>query len=257
MKSLIAYFSQTGNTELVARAIAAGLADGDEGSVDVKPIGKLASDDWLRYDFVGLGMPVFYYHEPANVRDWILALTPRDRPVPMFTFNTNGGNPCNTFRRVQKMLRPKGGRVLESFECYGYDTYPIYLKSFRQWGHPDEKDLAAARDFGRNLVPEAALALSGEEIREATYRFVGGKTFRLSWLCRKPILDRFFPRLNLHGDLCIRCGACARACPTENITLDPYPVFDNRCIHCYLCERICPRNAIRCDWRRLIRRMNP
>jgi len=257
MKALIVHFSQTGNTEQVARAIGRGLASGGCEAADARPVAQVAPADWLAYDVVGLGTPVFYYHEPPNVRDWVKAMTPRPRPAPAFTFNTNGGNPCNTLRRLQKFLKPKGGRVLGSFECFGYDTYPIYLKSFRQWGHPDAADLAQAEAFGRSMADKGRRFLAGELVPEATYPFVGGKTFRLSIICRKPILDTFFPKLNLCADLCTRCGTCARACPTGNIRLDPGPLFGNRCIHCYLCERVCPHNAIQCDWRRLTKAMNP
>jgi len=257
LKALVVYYSQTGNTEQVAEAIAEGLADAGAGPVDVRPLKEVRPEDWLAADVVGLGTPVFYYREPDNVRDWIKALAKAPSPKPCFTFNTNGGNPCNTLRRMQKALKPKGGRVLGSFECWGYDTYPVYLKSFRRWGYPDEADLAGASAFGKEMAEAARRFLAGEAVPEATYDFVGGKYFRLSWICRKPFLDRFFPKLNLAADLCIRCGACARACPTGNILMQPDPLFLNECIHCYLCERICPQNAIRCDWRFWTRKLNP
>jgi len=257
LKTLVVYFSQTGNTEQVAEAIAEGLSRGGAGPIDVRPIREVGPSDWLAYQALGLGTPVFYYHEPPNVRDWIKALAASAEPIPVFTFNTNGGNPCNTLRRMQKFLAKRGGRVLDSFECFGYDTYPIYLKSFRKWGHPDADDLAGASAFGEAFAGKARRFLAGEPVGETTYDFVGGRLFRLSWICRKPVLDRFFPKLNLVADLCTRCGACARACPTGNILLQPDPLFLNECIHCYLCERICPENAIRCDWRRLTEKMNP
>ena len=261
MKALIVYFSQTGNTEQAARAIGCGLEDAGVEAVAVRPLADVGPGAWLDCDLVGLGTPVFYYREPDNVRAWIRALEPRAEPAPVFTFNTNGGNPCNTLRRIAKMLRRKGGRVLASFECFGYDTYPIYLKSFRQWGHPDADDLARARAFGRDVQGAAARFLAGDDVPEASYAFVGGKTFRLSWICRKPILDGcpwLFPRLEVAADLCTRCGACARTCPTQNITIEQNgPRFANRCIHCHLCERVCPQNAIQCDWTRLTRMLNP
>ena len=257
MKALIVYFSQTGNTEQVARAVGRGLDGGGCPTVDLATLRETGPEDWLDYDLVGLGTPVFYYKEPVNVRDWVKSLAARPGPGPVLTFNTNGGNPTNTFRRLQRQLRPKGGRVIGSFECLGYDTYPIYLKSFRQWGHPDAADLAGAEAFGREMAAKAVRFLAGEAVAEAAYPFVGGKYLRLSWICRKPVLDWFFPKLNLDEDLCTSCGACARACPMANIEMAPGPRFFDRCIHCYLCERVCPQNAIRCDWRRLTRAMNP
>jgi len=257
MRALIVYFSQTGNTEQVARAIGRGLDGAGCETADLATLRETGPKDWLDYDLLALGTPVFYYKEPVNVRDWIRSLAARPQPGPVLTFNTNGGNPTNTFRRLQKQLRPKGGRVLGSFECLGYDTYPIYMKSFRQWGHPDADDLAGAEAFGREMAAKAERFLAGEPVPEATYRFVGGKHFRLSWICRGPILNRFFPKLNLHEDLCTTCGTCARACPAQNIEMIHGPRFLDRCIHCYLCERICPQNAIQCDWRRLTKMMNP
>ena len=256
MNALVAYFSQTGNTRQVAEAVGRGLeAEGCE-SITVCPIEKVGPDEWRDCDLFVLGTPVFYYKEPANVRAWIRGLAPRD-PAPAFTFITHGGNPTNTLRRLQRLLGAKGARVLGSFECFGYDTYPIYLKSFRQWGHPDAGELAAAAEFGRGAARQAERFLAGEPAPKASYPFVGGRTFRLSILCRRPILDWMFPRLDLKQDLCTRCGACAKRCPTGNISLDPWPAFDDRCIHCYLCERVCPHNAIQCDWRFMTRLMNP
>ena len=257
LSALVVYFSQTGNTEQVAAAIAEGLAETGAGPVDLRPLAEAGPEAWLGYRLLVLGTPVFYYHEPVVVRDWIRRLARAPAPKPVFTFDTNGGNPCNTLRRMQKMLRRRGGRVLGSFECWGYDTYPIYLKSFRKWGHPNTDDLARARAFGGEAAERARRFLAGEPVPEPVYRFVGGRLFRLSWICRKPVLDRFFPKLRLAADLCRRCGACARACPTGNILLQPDPLFLDRCIHCYLCERICPAGAIQCDWRRLTARMDP
>jgi len=266
VNALVVYFSQTGNTRLVAEAMARGLSAEGCDPVHVRPIEKVGPEEWRGCDLFVLGTPVFYYKEPANVRAWIRGLAPRDlvpafaglrRGKPAFTFITHGGNPTNTLRRLQRLLGAKGARVLGSFECFGYDTYPIYLKSFRQWGHPDADELAAAAEFGRGAARQAERFLAGAPMAEASYPFVGGRTFRLSILCRRPILDWTFPRLDLNRDLCTRCGACARRCPTENIALDPWPAFDDRCIRCYLCERICPHNAIQCDWRFMTRLMNP
>ncbi|MGB2938480.1 MAG: EFR1 family ferrodoxin [Phycisphaerae bacterium] len=256
MKALVVYFSQTGNTEQVARAVGRGLAEAGCEPVDVRPLAETSAEDWRAYDLFGLGAPVFYYHEPQNVRDWIRRLVPR-RHVPAFTFITHGGNPANTLRRMQRLLRPKGAHVSRSFECFGYDTYPIYVKDFRQWGHPDADELAAALGFGRDVADDAARMLAGEDVPEASYPFVGGKTFRLSLVCRRPLLDYMMPRLEVKRDLCTRCGACVRHCPTNNISLDPWPRFADRCIRCYLCERVCPHNAIQCDWRLMAKVMNP
>jgi uncharacterized protein (DUF362 family)/Pyruvate/2-oxoacid:ferredoxin oxidoreductase delta subunit len=44
---------------------------------------------------------------------------------------------------------------------------------------------------------------------------------------------------------CVRCGMCARHCPVDAITLDPYPVIDKKtCISCFCCHEFCKHNAM-------------
>jgi len=46
-------------------------------------------------------------------------------------------------------------------------------------------------------------------------------------------------------DKCVRCGMCARHCPVDAITLDPYPVIDKgACISCFCCHEFCKQNAM-------------
>ncbi len=46
-------------------------------------------------------------------------------------------------------------------------------------------------------------------------------------------------------DKCIKCGTCARKCPANAITLNPYPVIDKKkCIRCFCCMEICPEDAL-------------
>jgi formate hydrogenlyase subunit 6/NADH:ubiquinone oxidoreductase subunit I len=43
--------------------------------------------------------------------------------------------------------------------------------------------------------------------------------------------------------LCIRCGACARACPVDAIYLDP-TVEPFVCIYCGKCVPYCPHDCL-------------
>ena len=68
MKTLIIYFSQTGNTRTVAERIRDGIA-GVTGQCDLTDLADADAASLADYDLVGLGCPVFYYQEPFNVRD--------------------------------------------------------------------------------------------------------------------------------------------------------------------------------------------
>lgn len=44
---------------------------------------------------------------------------------------------------------------------------------------------------------------------------------------------------------CARCGMCAKHCPGQAITLNPYPEFNKKkCIRCFCCVEICPQHAL-------------
>ncbi len=43
---------------------------------------------------------------------------------------------------------------------------------------------------------------------------------------------------------CTRCGACARVCPVQAITLDPWPRVSDACMRCYACSEHCPEDVM-------------
>lgn len=49
-------------------------------------------------------------------------------------------------------------------------------------------------------------------------------------------------------DNCIKCGACADACPMNVITEgeDKYEINYDRCVGCGTCAATCPMGAIDC-----------
>jgi len=44
---------------------------------------------------------------------------------------------------------------------------------------------------------------------------------------------------------CVKCGLCAKKCPTNSIILCPYPKINKKtCIRCFCCMEICPQHAL-------------
>jgi len=251
--ALIVYFSQTGATRQVAEAVSAGLRGQ---GLQCKTVELLKADAGQagRLDILGIGTPVFYYKEPAIVKRFIEQL-PKVKGKPAFTFITHGGNPVNTLRRMQKLLARRGYTVVNSFSCSGFDSYPMYLKSFREWGRPNAADLQAARDFGERLAVECRWLRDEKRFALPKYKFVGGKYLLLSQVLKGGMMKRTFPAHTVDEQVCTRCGTCARSCPTGAISLEPYPRVSEACLWCYLCERICPVQAFTNDWTELRKKM--
>ena len=73
MKSLVVYYSQTGNTKKVARAIHKSMSKLVE-QCDIAPVKEVDPKDLDKYDLVGLGSPVWMGAETPNVRRFIESL---------------------------------------------------------------------------------------------------------------------------------------------------------------------------------------
>lgn len=53
------------------------------------------------------------------------------------------------------------------------------------------------------------------------------------------------PSIAFDYSKCIRCGLCAKNCPTQAIYLRPFPIWNRRkCIKCYCCIEGCPKKAV-------------
>ena len=243
----IVYFSQTNNTKKVAEAIAAGIMDSGKEA----PLTRLqqASPGWLaEADLIGIGTPVFYYKQPFNVTDFLKGLDGFEGKYA-FLFITEGGHQSNTLLRMSRLLRKKGITTIDTFSCFGYDTFPVYIGKNRQLGHPDEGELRSARDFGRGLFMKLEFIKRGRADLAPKFKKKWDNSHRLSILLQKPVLEVLFPKKKLDKKRCTKCNKCIVECPVHAISMNDYPVFSDRCIYCYFCQRICPEGAIVCDWR--------
>ncbi|MDO8491620.1 MAG: hypothetical protein Q7T04_06375, partial [Dehalococcoidia bacterium] len=45
-------------------------------------------------------------------------------------------------------------------------------------------------------------------------------------------------------DKCLQCGDCEVNCPAQSLTLDPYPVINDKCIQCFCCVELCNEGAL-------------
>ena len=252
-KVAVVYFSQTGNTEKVARGIAAGLETAGT-SAELMRLERTDPATLRNYDFFGIGTPVFYYKLPYNVAWFIKGLGGMTGKFA-FGFLTEGGHAANTFRRMQRRLGRKGVTLVDTFKCLGFDTYPPFLGKDRQAGHPDETELRAAEAFGAGLPGRRDRIRAGATELVPTFEKETGRFARLAVLLTRPMLSVVSPRKHVDRDRCTRCALCVEHCPTGNIRLAPRPRFGWRCVYCYHCERVCPEDAIVCDWTRMTRRV--
>ncbi len=159
MKALVTYFSQTGNTEKVARAIYDSIAIAKEilPVQDVKDAGG--------YDIIFVGFPVQAHSVPGKVHG-LLKNLPAGQKVAFFCTHGSlrgGPLPKQAIEGAVGMV-PKA-KVLGTFGCRGKVSEQILSMlmekpEHRQWaeeaagaaGNPDEADLSDARTFAASIM---------------------------------------------------------------------------------------------------------
>ncbi len=244
MKCLLIYFSQTGNTEKVAKAIQIGVRQA-AGHCDIVKIKEANPRRLYKYDLIGLGSPVFHLKEPGNIDVFINNM----RFVGgkhIFSFCTHCTMGMRYFPSVVPKLQKKGLIVIGWHDWYAHSWGPIIQPTpYLTDGHPDEIDLQEAEDFGREMV-------------RLSQRIYAGETNLIPKAPAKvapPVLDEghtgspfnFKDFVKYDREKCRypKCRLCMDNCPMDGIdlTVDP-PIIAKPCLDCMFCEAICPSGAI-------------
>ena len=152
VESIVIYFSQTGNTEKVAKAIRSGI-ESVTGQCDIVKLRDADLGSLAKYDLIGLGCPVFAFKEPENVTAFIKRMA---KAMVLgrhcFVFATHGGHPGNVLPSMTSKLERVGLKVIGGFDTDGHLYLPFYTTPWFTDGHPDNIDLKQAADFGAEMA---------------------------------------------------------------------------------------------------------
>ncbi len=259
MKAIVIYYSQTGNTEKIARSIQKGIAS-SVGECEIARVKDVAPGDVGGYDLVGLGTPVWMGGLTPNVRIFLEGLPYQDGRH-IFSFNTHGVLPELYFPAAVRMLKAKGFTVIGTRDWFGSVHLQLAPKPYFTDGHPDEIDLMEAEDFGREMA-EASRGISAGEaglvppVPEMVYT---AQLFTLLEFYQSGHNPN--GRLTYDREKCLYpgCSLCMDNCLMGYIDLSKEPgrfgSGGNECdmwMGCTFCELICPTGAISCDWERLM-----
>lgn len=94
MRTIVIYFSQTGNTRKIARAIIKGMKPTME-VCDIVKLKEARTRDLGRYDLIGLGSPIWRLGAPNNVVAFLNKLPGLDGKLS-FVFCTQGPTPSGS-----------------------------------------------------------------------------------------------------------------------------------------------------------------
>ena len=267
MKSIVIYFSQTGNTKKIAQSIYQGIIEEDD-DCDISRIQDITAKDLLQYDLIGLGSPIWHRREPINVLSFIEYEMNTLEDKLTFVFGTHGVFPGHYIGRMVPALTLEGLIVIGWRTWYCACSVPEHPKPYFTDGHPDDIDLAEALEFGKEMLKRGKRLKAGEE--GAIPELPRGKAYhelypgpgstdhvysthppKGSKQEIKELIDLRSFDFKVNKDKCLypKCTVCIDNCPTHsiNFTVSP-PIFRKNCDRCWFCEQICPRGAIEVDW---------
>jgi flavodoxin/ferredoxin len=275
MKSIVIYYSQTGNTKEIAGAIRGGV--GEVMPCDLARLQDVDTPDLAPYDLIGLGGPVWHRREPANVMNFIEYTMNAVEDKHGFAFCTHGLQPGRFLARVVPMMKQKGLTVVGWRHWYCSVSMPEKPKPYFTDGHPDEIDLQEARSFGKEVAERSRKIYAGDiglvpalpRGREYDELYPGhGSSWQLKKrpAAAKPpdarILEQtgmrnFDFRFNREKCRYPKCTICIDNCPTNSIDMNEEPpIQGKRCDRCWYCEQLCPTGAIEVDWEAIVKVIN-
>jgi len=163
MKALVTYFSETGNTEKIARSIFEGI---HLPAKEILPVNEVENVE--DYDLIFCGFPVQASTVPNKVEPFLKSI-PENKKIAFFATHGSlrGGQLAITAFYYALTLVLKD-RVIGTFGCRG-EVKSSLIDALMQkpehkaWAmeaqsavtHPDEGDLEDARDFAEKMVAKA------------------------------------------------------------------------------------------------------
>jgi len=170
MKILITYFSQTGNTEKIARAIGEVAAQNNE--TEIKKMEEVDAGAVSGYDFMFIGSPLHASNLAAQVKTFLGDLQPgASQKLAGFITHFAPAYPNQAMdgfiEPIKAACAEKGIEFKGCFDCQGALTEALHEMvqksqnfSDEQWaeiikamtGHPDAGDEAKAKEFAREVL---------------------------------------------------------------------------------------------------------
>jgi len=237
MKTIIYYFTGTGNSLAAARKIAAVLGD-----CELVPVATLAgTGDTITpgAERVGIVFPVYFSGMPVMVASFAERLDTHAVQYLFAVVTHGGGGESGALRQLDTILKQRQGRGLDA--GFGVPMPGNYILMYESPQGGKQQEILNGAD--------SAIAGIAREVARC------GKQAPSSALIPRILNTLIYPwfRSRVHtsdsgfvvSDTCTSCGTCVAVCPAQNIELrDGRPVFLHRCELCCGCIHACPVQAI-------------
>jgi ferredoxin len=233
MKTLIYYYTGTGNSLWTARYLSEKI-----GTTDLIPMKKKNPGSLDNYDAIGFVFPVHMWGVPVPVVEFV-KLMQFDSSKYYFAYAVNAGQVSRTLIQLKNILKTRGIELQA-----GYD---IALPSnYIPWGGPGSvSKLQRMYKNAQKKIDESIQTITSG--RKGTID-KGPLWQRIVFTALYKMTYRMIPKMDRDfwvDDNCNSCGICEKICPVNNISMDSgKPVWHHHCEQCLACIQWCPKVSI-------------
>jgi ferredoxin len=230
----LVYFSPTGTTQNIVRAIARGFSPGSMEEIDItKPGARVQPLQVSENDLLIIGVPVYVGRVPAIVLPWLKAIKARNTPAVCVVLYGNRTYE-DALLELRNLVTECGCTAVAGAAFLGEHSFSDATAPIAP-GRPDAGDLRLAEEFGQKIQKQLRSVSPGSPIPEAAipgqYPYRGDSRL---WT------EDFIAV----GDTCTQCGICEEQCPVGAIDPEDSKKIDAKlCVSCCACIRNCPAQA--------------
>jgi ferredoxin len=230
----LVYFSPTGTTKAIIRAISRGLNQSSVKFIDITtPNARKQSLQTCENDLLIVGVPVYMGRVPSLLSEWLHSIKAVNTPAVCVVVYGNRVYD-DALLELRNILTECGCKPIACAAYIGEHSFSSSETPTAE-GRPDAIDLQHAELFG-NKINETLMSVSSVD-QIPDIKIPGNNPYG-------GITDLWSVDFIAVGNECTQCGICAEGCPVGAIdSLNSNLIDIEKCITCCACIKNCPQKA--------------
>ncbi|MDD5142049.1 EFR1 family ferrodoxin [Methanoregula sp.] len=237
MKTILYYFTGTGNSLAAAKKIA--LALGETELVPIVSLQDTSGNIVPAAERIGIVAPVYFCGLPLMVAEFAGRLDPAAAEYLFCVMTHGGGGESAALRQLDSIIRKRKGRGLDA--GFGIAMPGNYILMYEPLAVEKQREILQKAD---GVIGDIAGAVGWCEKRTLPSSLIGRVLYSLAYpYFRSHVRDG--DKKFTVTEKCTACGTCVAICPSDNIELvNNRPVWKHQCELCCGCIHTCPVQAI-------------